>query len=280
MESKSWVDISDAGTEAGASHVAADEQYAKDMQLAMNLQAKEDHDEIKRKQAGKKKHRGRHAELDGFCTNSKMKGVSDHMLFVLCEVDHRVVEMLVDSGASTSAVSSTMVEKLGLRHKLSPHVAGQAKGVGSANILGALENIACTIGHVEFRLFFMVIESPVPFLILGLDQMRRFNCVLDLSSNLLRFGGADGVSVPFLDQEMASEAAEKSFMAKQSQQQHHQPTASSRHRTKNSASRTPYVIHAQPPAQQPSSQNETMAEKLGFSSMFGAKKKSSSKPKR
>ena len=99
------------------------------------------------------------------------------------------------------------------------------------------------MGHVEFRLFFLVLDNNDPFLILGkelknafprditswwhplphdivfssstspgLDQMRRFKCLVDLESNVLRFGGKEGVEVPFLDPEMSREAANKKIL--------------------------------------------------------------------
>jgi hypothetical protein len=35
--------------------------------------------------------------------------------------------------------------------------------------------------------------------------MRRFKCLIDLDSNYIMFGGKDGVSVPFMEQELAAE---------------------------------------------------------------------------
>jgi hypothetical protein len=81
------------------------------------------------------------------------------MLFVPCELDGRFVELFVDSGASTSAISVSMVRHLGLQSKLNRNVAGSAMGAGSAQIRGVIENVACEIGHVEFRMFFMVLGT-------------------------------------------------------------------------------------------------------------------------
>ena len=135
------------------------------------------------------------------------------MLFVICELEGKAVEMLVDSGASCSAISIGLVHKLALSQHLNSNVRGKASGVGAAKIVGILENLVVTMGHVEFRLFFLVLKSTDPWLILGLDQMRRFKCVIDLEKNVLVFGGREGVEVPFLDAEMAREATEKKLMA-------------------------------------------------------------------
>ncbi len=53
----------------------------------------------------------------------------------------------------------------------------------------------------------MVLEGAMPYCILGLDQMRRFNCIVDVGGNALIFGGKDGISVPFLSKDQASSVA-------------------------------------------------------------------------
>jgi len=180
----------------------SDEQLARDMQLAYELQAREE-------QRSRHRNRSSHNNTlsDGFNYHSLN---SSHMLFVSCLVDDRVpIELLVDTGAGTSAISMKMVRTLGLESKLNRSIGGIANGVGSANIVGVLENVGCKMGHVEFRLFFMVLESDLPCCILGLDQMRRFQCQVDLASNVLIFGGKDGVSVPFLSATEAQMASMK-----------------------------------------------------------------------
>ena len=130
-----------------------DERLARDMQLALDLQAKEERRAARRLQRGEREHS---TLEDGF---NRDAWNADHMLFVSCTIDQREVEMLVDTGASTSAMSIGMVKRLGLEAKLNSSIYGSAKGVGSSNILGIVENLSCTIGHVEFRLFFMVLEG-------------------------------------------------------------------------------------------------------------------------
>ena len=53
----------------------------------------------------------------------------------------------------------------------------------------------------RFALDFSVLEVQDQLLLLGLDQLRRFRCIIDLEQNALVFGGAGGVQVPFLEQE-------------------------------------------------------------------------------
>ena len=65
----------------------------------------------------------------------------------------------------------------------------------------------------EFRILFLVLQSNDPWIILGLDQMQRFKCIIDLERHVMLFGGREGVEVPFLDQELAGEAARKKTTA-------------------------------------------------------------------
>jgi hypothetical protein len=185
-----------------------DKQFAKDMQLAYKLQAKEDRREHRREQ--KQRENDENTLTDGF---SASKLNPDHMLFVKCLIDNREVDLLIDTGASASAMSVAMVNVLNLQPKCNESIYGNATGVGSSNILGIVENVDCMIGHVEFRLFFMVLEGNMPYCILGLDQMRRFRCNVDLDDNVLVFGGKGGVSVSFLPKEEAKIAAFKMINA-------------------------------------------------------------------
>ena len=133
-----------------------DEQLAKDMQFAYDLQAKEDR-RAERRRTKQEKHNS--TLEDGF---SPAKLNADHMLFVSCGIENRhQVHLLVDTGASASAMSTRMVAQLGLESKLNQDIVGNAKGVGSSNIVGVVENVECIIGHVEFRLFFMVLEGQM-----------------------------------------------------------------------------------------------------------------------
>jgi len=183
-----------------------DEKLALDMQFALDLQSKEEERAKRRERKHAKNKTGYDVQESGGYPKSLSKNAA-HMLFVTCEIEQRLMYMLIDSGASTSAISYQMVQMLGLQSHLNTSIYGQAQGIGSASIMGVLENVACQIGHVEFRLYFLVLSTNDPYLILGLDQMRRFKCLIDLETNHLVFGGKDGVSVPFLAQELAEAAA-------------------------------------------------------------------------
>lgn len=125
-------------------------------------------------------------------------GINDELLYVACEMGNRAVEMMVDTGAQSSVISMPLVRTLGLESRLDSRYQGMAAGVGTARILGKLRGVPVKIGHVEFALDFSVLGVDQPLLMLGIDQMRRFRCVVNLERDCLIFGGTDGVEVPFL----------------------------------------------------------------------------------
>lgn len=122
------------------------------------------------------------------------------MLYVACEVGDIAVEMMVDTGAQMSVISLPLARRLNLMAHLDASVQGVAAGVGQARILGKLRGVQVKLGHVEFYLDFSVLEMRDPLFMLGLDQMRRFKCIVDLERKCLIFGGSGGIDVPFLQQ--------------------------------------------------------------------------------
>lgn len=123
---------------------------------------------------------------------------SSHMCIVPCVIAGVCVEMMVDSGACTSVLSLELAKRLGLDKRMNRHC-GVAMGVGKAKIVGKIRNVACMLGNVEFDIDFMVLDVPKQsLLLLGLDQMRKYKCVIDLEKERLVFGGSGGVDVPLL----------------------------------------------------------------------------------
>jgi len=109
------------------------------------------------------------------------------------------VEMMVDSGASNSAISYGLAKHLKLDRMMS-QLNGRAFGVGSAQIVGHISNVPCIVGKMEFPIDFLVLDGPYQedLLLLGLDQMRKHGCMIDLSEEIILFGGRKGIEVPMV----------------------------------------------------------------------------------
>lgn len=125
---------------------------------------------------------------------------STHMCLIPCTIGDITVEMLVDTGAQSSIISAPLVTQLGLSNRLDRSYQGVAAGVGRAKISGRIRNVVCAFGdgHVEFLMDFMVLDISELLVIIGLDQMRKYNCLVDVGSGHLIFGGTGGVAVEML----------------------------------------------------------------------------------
>lgn len=120
------------------------------------------------------------------------------MLHVACEIGEHEIDMLVDTGAQMSVISEQLAAQLGLLSNLDRRHQGTANGVGQVKILGKVWNVLVKLGHVEFSLNFSVLSTQQPIILLGLDLMREFKCLVDMERNCLVFGGCGGVQVPFV----------------------------------------------------------------------------------
>ena len=119
------------------------------------------------------------------------------MLYISGRVGSAPCDLLVDTGAQISIISTPLMRRLGLSNRLNTSVQGVAAGVGRARIIGFLPEVPIYVGQVEFLFNLTVLDITDELLILGLDQMRRFKCVVDLEKDCLTFGGAGGLDVPF-----------------------------------------------------------------------------------
>ena len=114
-------------------------------------------------------------------------------------------EVLIDTGAQSSVVSVPLMQRLNLTSRLDTSMQGYATGVGAAKIIGRCRDVGLELGHVEFMCDFTVIEVNADLLMLGLDTLRYFKCIVDLERGVLVFGGHGGVEIAFLPPERARE---------------------------------------------------------------------------
>lgn len=123
-----------------------------------------------------------------------------HMCIAPCVIGNNglCVEMMVDTGAQSSVISLPLARQLGIESRIDRTHQGVAQGVGRAKIVGRIRNVLCELGHVEFPMDFMVLDVQDKILLLGLDLMRRYKCIVDLERDVLIFGGKGGVEVAML----------------------------------------------------------------------------------
>jgi len=75
--------------------------------------------------------------------------------------------------------------------------AGIAKGVGTQKIIGRVHLAQIQIGQTFLSSSFSILEEQPMDMLLGLDMLKRHQCVIDLKRNVLVIGSANA-ETPFL----------------------------------------------------------------------------------
>jgi DNA damage-inducible protein 1 len=112
------------------------------------------------------------------------------MLFIACRVNgHRIVA-LVDTGAQCSVMGRRAADACGITQLLDTRFKGVAKGVGTAGIVGKVHLTEVVVGHQTFAMSITVMadQTQIDF-ILGLDVIRKYQCVIDMTQNCMIIGG-------------------------------------------------------------------------------------------
>ena len=123
------------------------------------------------------------------------------MLYVDVEFNGIIVKAIVDSGAQMTIMSAACAEKCNLMRLLDTRRSGEARGIGSAKILGKVHLAQMKIGKSFFPLSITILESNNVEFLLGLDMLRRYQALIDLGDNVLRMRTTDFIeSVPFLSE--------------------------------------------------------------------------------
>lgn len=120
-----------------------------------------------------------------------------HMLYIPLEINNFKVIALVDTGAQSTIMSVDIAHKCGLFNLIDTDYKGKAIGVGESTILGVIHCAQIKINNNYIMAKITVIENISIGFILGLDNMRSHRCIIELSSNSLKFTDA-GFDIKFL----------------------------------------------------------------------------------
>ncbi|KAF0305243.1 Protein DDI1 2 [Amphibalanus amphitrite] len=119
------------------------------------------------------------------------------MLYINCRVNGFPVKAFIDSGAQTTLMSSACAERCHIMRLVDTRWSGVAKGVGTQRILGRVHMGQIQIEDVFLTSSFSILEEQPMDMLLGLDMLKRHQCVIDLRGNVLRIGTTN-TTTPFL----------------------------------------------------------------------------------
>ena len=119
------------------------------------------------------------------------------MLYINAEINKHKIQALIDTGAQSSFMSANLCQKCGLYNLMDRRFQGIARGVGASPILGVIHAVEIKIENKIILARVNVIENNDVGFVLGLDNLRKYNCNVDLKKNGLVFPDI-GITATFL----------------------------------------------------------------------------------
>ena len=115
-------------------------------------------------------------------------------LYVYCSIADRSTLMLVDTGASVTAVSTNFVSTFTVSPKLQPSPISSIQTVSGEHlpVLGQV-NFPLTTGANAYSFETLVIDNPTYPVVLGRNFLMHFGSVIDLQGNTLTITGTNSV---------------------------------------------------------------------------------------
>lgn len=180
------------------------------------------------------------------------------MLYLKCEINGYPAIAFIDTGAQTSIISKAVAESCGIGHLVDTRRAftGVAVGVGEQKIIGRLHMVPLKVDTLFLPFSFSVLESTPFDVLIGLDQLRRHQMVVNLKSGCLE---VDSAHVSFLSEWELKEAKAEVADARQRRAEDGAPAAKKADETPEAPLPSPvFVSEVTPHQHTPSPQVEPM----------------------
>eukprot|EP01032_Pedospumella_encystans_P013964 gene13964-16055_t len=117
----------------------------------------------------------------------------------MCDVNGCQIPAVVDTGSEITVMSESCARRCKIFNAVDTSFAGKVNGVGTGEIIGAVENQSLHIGKLRFGTKLSVLRKCRRDLIVGLDVLERFQSEVNLSERSVTFKvRGTTVNVPFV----------------------------------------------------------------------------------
>ena len=118
------------------------------------------------------------------------------MLKVNGEVNRKELSVLIDSGATVSAISQEVVGEPYIHRPESEHATTIGANGLPLDVVGHV-TLPVAIGDLNAQQDFVVVKNLSVDCLLGTDFLTAHKAVIDCGAQVLRIGGSNGSAVPF-----------------------------------------------------------------------------------
>jgi hypothetical protein len=119
-------------------------------------------------------------------------------LHLSVEINHCLIEGLVDTRASMSVMAAFVVRELGLMHMVSGSEMYNTAFGTVTQALGRIEEIPIKVGEVQCSMTFMVVDTDSYDILLGLDLLIKIGAIVDVEKGLIQVRRGPGSDVEVL----------------------------------------------------------------------------------
>jgi predicted aspartyl protease len=133
--------------------------------------------------------------LRKICINKTHRSKTLHLLV---EINNYIVEGLVDIGASMSVMATAVVRELGMMHLVTRSETYKTASGVITQALGRIDEIPVKVRGVQCTMTFMVVDTDIYDVLLGLDFLIKIGAIVDVERGLIQVRHGPGANVEVL----------------------------------------------------------------------------------
>lgn len=105
---------------------------------------------------------------------------------IMCDINGHTVPAVVDTGSEITVMSASCARRCKIYNLLDTKFAAKVSGVGTGEIIGAVQDQSFKIGKLRFGSKLSILRDSRRDLIIGLDILDRFQSEIDLSQRSVK----------------------------------------------------------------------------------------------